>query len=540
MSFPSMLRRLSAATRVSIEQVAVLHNSGLIDLRRPLEIWRTARCTRILGPIAGPVRVAARRCPDTLAIVDRDGALTYHELDTATDALALSWLAAGIGPESTVAVLCRDHRGLVLAMVAAAKIGSRLVLLNTGFAAAQLADVADREAIDAIVADAEFADAVTMAPNRVRRLGVEPISPGAQHKLPDPPRQGGFVILTGGTTGTPKGVPRRVRSPLAAAQFLDRVPLRRGGVTLLCAPLFHGTALSQFILSLSLGCTVILHGRFDSTRALEQIAEHRVTALVLVPTMLRRILSLGDDVLAGHRTDSMRIVFCAGAALPSAVGSKAIEAFGPVIYNFYGCTETGTATIATPQDWIAAPGTVGRPPLGIVVRLYADNRIPVDGPGRSGTVYVGNAIAFEGYSGGGGKRILDGLMSTGDVGHWDSAGRLFIDGRDDDMIVSGGENVFPGEIEDLLYEHPAVTEAAVIGVPDDEFGQRLAAFVIPAGDVTEAEVKLFVREHLARFKVPRDVHLVDDLPRTATGKIHRGGLAALARDREPDSDRFSL
>ncbi len=533
MPFPS-LRRLSAAATLYAEQIAILHNSGLIDLRRPHEVWRTARSTRILGPIAGPVRVAARRCPDTLAIVDRDGALTYRELDVATDALALTWLADGIGPESTVAVLCRDHRGLVLAMVAAAKVGSRLVLLNTGFAAAQLADVAAREAVDAIVADAEFADAVAMVPNRVRRLGIEPMATSGR-RPPNPPRQGGFVILTGGTTGTPKGVPRKVQSPLAAAQFLDRVPLRRGGVTLLCAPLFHGTALSQFILSLTLGCTVILHGRFDSARALEQIAEHRVTALVLVPTMLRRMLSLGDDVLSRYRTDSLRIVFCAGAALPPAVGSKAIEAFGPVIYNFYGCTETGTATIATPHDWIAAPGTAGRPPLGITVRLYADNKIPVDGPGRSGTVYVGNAIAFEGYSGGGGKRILDGLMSTGDIGHWDSAGRLFIDGRDDDMIVSGGENVFPGEIEDLLYEHPAVTEAAVIGVPDDEFGQRLAAFVIPAGDITEAEVKLFVREHLARFKVPRDVHLVDDLPRTATGKIHRSGLVALARSEGPDN-----
>jgi fatty-acyl-CoA synthase len=525
---------ITTAVGMPVRQIRVLQKAGLIDLWRPDLIWYAVSSTRRLGPIAGAVRLSARRFPNRVAVVDDERITTYQNLHRSTDALAHSWLALGLSADSTIAVLCRDHLGLVEAMVASAKVGARLVLMNTGFAGAQLADVAAREEIDAIVADDEFASATSGLPKSVLRLSTDTTQLMWRGAVV-PRTQGGFVILTGGTTGTPKGVPRRVQSPFAAAQFFDKVPLRPGGSTLLCAPLFHGTALSQFILSLTLGCTNILHGRFNPERALEQIEEHRVTAMVVVPTMLRRIIDLGRDKIARYRTDSLRIVFSAGAALPSALGSAVIEQFGPVLYNFYGCTETGTATIATPEDWIAAPGTVGRPPLGITVRLYADNKRLITGPDERGTVYVGNSIAFQGYSGGGGKRIIDGLMSTGDVGHWDTAGRLFIDGRDDDMIVSGGENVFPGEIEDLLYRHEAIAEAAVIGVPDDEFGQRLAAFIIRTGELSASEVRQYVRENLARYKVPRDVHFVENLPRTTTGKISRPGLAEIAASRS-DND----
>ncbi|WP_280427625.1 AMP-binding protein [Nocardia brasiliensis] len=510
-----------------LRQVAVLQRAGVIDLRRPDQIIRTSRSVRTLGPIAGTVEIAALRFPDRIALIDESGLLTYRELAYSTNALAQAWLTQGVSARTPIGVLCRDHRGMVQALIAGAKIGARVVLLNTGFGATQLSDVVAREGVGAVLADDEFDSATAALGPEIRRLDLRATKNSVVARPPAPATQGGFVILTGGTTGTPKGVPRKVETPLAAAQFLDRVPYRSGGVTLLCAPLFHGTALTQFIMSLSLGCTVVLHGRFDARRAVAQIQEYRCTAVVLVPTMLRRILDLGAAEIRGYDTSSLRIVFSAGAALPSALGSRAIELFGPVLYNFYGCTETGTATIATPRDWIAAPGTVGKPPVGIVVRLY-DNGRPVTGPGAKGTVYVGNSIAFTGYSGGGGKNIVDGLMSTGDVGHFDAAGRLFIDGRDDDMIVSGGENVFPGEVEDLLYRHPKITEAAVIGVPDEEFGQRLAAFLIAHGDLSGDEVRAYVRDHLARFKVPRDVRFVEDLPRTPTGKINRGALAALA------------
>ncbi|MGW4633301.1 AMP-binding protein [Nocardia sp. NPDC004415] len=390
-------------------------------------------------------------------------------------------------------------------------------------------EVLVREQVDALVLDPSLSVPAAEVPDGVTVLDCDAPSAersGTTARLADPAAQGGFVLLTGGTTGTPKGAPRRIESPLAGAQFVDRVPLRRGQTVLLCAPLFHGTALSQFILALNLGSTVVLHGRFDAARALAQLAEHHADMVVLVPTVLRRILDLGPEALAAADTTALRIVFTAGAALPSALGTRAIETFGPVLYNFYGCTETGTATIATPADWAAAPGTVGKAPVGITVALYAEDGTRISEPGVVGTVHVGNSIAFHGYSGGGSKQVREGLMSTGDLGHFDSAGRLFIDGRDDDMIVSGGENVFPGEVEDLLHRHPAVTEAAVIGIPDEEFGQRLAAFVV-ATDLDAAAVREYVKTHLARFKAPREVIFVDDLPRTPTGKIDRRGLAAL-------------
>ncbi|MFD3743056.1 AMP-binding protein [Nocardia sp. NPDC058633] len=515
---------LSAAI-TSLRQVRALARAGIIDPRHPAQILRTARTMRAFGPIAGGIRSSARRTPDRIALICGDERISYRELDRRTDALAATWHAEGLDAGDTVGVLCPDGVRLVESMAATAKLGARLVLLNTGFGAAQLRDVLDREGVSALVLDPTMAAMAEGLPDRISLLDNEIRS--ASPPVDTPAQQGGFVLLTGGTTGTPKGAPRRVESPLAAAQFVDRVPLRRGQTVLLCAPLFHGTALSQFILSLNLGSTIVLHGRFDAGRALAQIAEHRADMVVLVPTMLRRVLDLDPKLLSATDTSSLRIVFTAGAALPSSLGTRAIRAFGPVIYNFYGCTETGTATIATPQDWIAAPGTVGRAPVGITVALYDSDGTRITEPGAVGTVYVGNTIAFDGYSGGGSKQLRGGLMSTGDLGHFDSGGRLFIDGRDDDMIVSGGENVFPGEIEDLLYQHPSITEAAVIGVPDEEFGQRLAAFIVPAADLDADTVRTYVKTHLARFKAPRDVLFVDELPRTPTGKIDRRGLTAL-------------
>lgn len=518
-----------AATVIRARQIAVMQRSGIIDLKRPLRVRQKSRAVRTLGPIASGVTTGARWYGDRVALIDGAGSVTYRELDLASNTVAHRWSTQGVGEESTVAVLCRDHRGLVITMIAAAKLGARLVLMNTGFSAPQFADVAVRERVSAVAYDTEFDPIMTELPQHIERLG-DPTDAaaagGTDTAIPLPSRQGQFVLLTGGTTGTPKGAPRSVDSAFASAQFLDRVPLEAGQTVLLCAPLFHGTALSQFILAVNLGCTVAIHGRFDADRALEQIESLRCDVVVLVPTMLHRLLSCAS--IDSRDTTSVRIIFTAGAALAPGLGNRAIARFGPVVYNYYGCTETGTATIATPADWLAGPGTVGRPPLGIEVGLVDTDGELVTEPDRRGTIHVGNAISFHGYSSGGGKAIVHGLMSTGDVGHRDSAGLLFVDGRDDDMIVSGGENVFPGEIEATLYAHPDIDEAAVTGVQDDEFGQRLSAVVVRRNPMlTEDAVRQYIRTELARFKVPRDVLFVNELPRTTTGKIDRKAMTSL-------------
>jgi fatty-acyl-CoA synthase len=292
------------------------------------------------------------------------------------------------------------------------------------------------------------------------------------------------------------------------------------------APLFHGTGLSQFLLSFALGSTVVLRRRFDPEATVRAIQENRASALVLVPTMLRRILDLGSEILGKYDTSSLRIVFCAGSALPPELGNRATAAFGDVVHNLYGSTEVAVATVATPQDWRRAPGTVGRAPVGCRVALYDDADNKITAPHVVGRVFVGSILSFEGYTDGRHKEIIDGLLSSGDLGHFDDDGLLFIDGRDDDMIVSGGENVFPGEVENLLLEHDSVAEVAVVGVADDEYGQRLAAYVVTrAGDTVDGEaLKSYVKGNLARFKVPRDIHFVDELPRNATGKLLRNKL----------------
>lgn len=542
----SRVQELVTQVPTAIRSIDVLRRAGMFPpITRPDLLVRGLIAVRQTGPIAGAAHIAASRDHRAIGLVDELGPLTFHQLDTRSNALARALADQEIGADSTIALLARDHRGAVDTMIAAGKLGARLLMMNTGFATPQLVDVARREGVSAVVYDEEFTDLVSALPAELLRFVAwvnekdeiaaapdattleELIASTDDRPVPLPREAGTLILLTSGTTGTPKGAPRKVRNPLIAAQMLDRIPLRAGECTMMAAPLFHGTGLSQFILSFGLGSTVVMRRRFDPRATLAAVAENRATALVLVPTMLQRILDLGPEVLDSYDTSSLRIVFSAGSALSPELGNRATAAFGDVVHNLYGSTEVAVATVATPEDWRAAPGTVGRPPVGCRVVLYDDDGRPVTEPGVTARVFVGSNLSFEGYTDGRHKEIIDGLLSSGDIGHYDAEGRLFIDGRDDDMIVSGGENVFPGEIENLLVEHDGVSEAAVIGVPDDEFGQRLKAFVVPQAraELDAEELKAYVKANLARFKVPREVVFLDELPRNATGKLLRGKLA---------------
>jgi fatty-acyl-CoA synthase len=412
-------------------------------------------------------------------------------------------------------------------------VGARLVYLNTDFGAPQLRDVSAREEIKLLIYDEEFSELVTAvdAP-RGRLLGWtdEPgsdtleslIAAHAGQVPPAPAEPGAVVLLTSGTTGTPKGAGREHRTsfhPIGA--LLSKVPYRSREITLVAPPMFHGVGFTQSILSIVLGCTTIIRRRFNPVQVLEDIAEHRPTALVVVPVMLSRVVSVLEAEPGRYDTSSLRIIFASGSQLEAELVRRTQRTIGDVLYNFYASTEVGWATFATPEDLRAAPGTAGRPPYGTKVHLFDSEGRRVEGPGKVGRIFVGNGFGFDGYTGGGTKETIGELMSTGDVGHFDADGRLFVDGRDDDMIISGGENLFPGEVEELLITHDAIDEAGVIGVPDDEFGQRLAAYVVVRSGVelSEEDVREFVKRNLARFKVPRDVFFIDELPRTPTGKV---------------------
>ncbi len=541
---------LAQTARHKLRVAQALIDTGMFEPLRPDRTLHSLSSLRRWGATpAGAYSAAAAREPARLALVDERGALTFSELHLRTNALAHELQKAGISEGDGVAIMCRNHRGFIEATVACSKLGAGALYLNTAFAGPQITDVLAREDPVAVVYDEEFSALVSAgAAGRMRFIAwrepaerhadthagspeptlEELIARGDDANLSPPLQKGRVVILTSGTTGTPKGAARpQSDSVEPAAALFSKIPLKARQPTMIAAPMFHSWGFAHFVLSLPLLSTLILRRKFDPEETLKAVALHRASALVVVPVMLQRILELPPSTIARYDVSCLKVIAVSGSVLPGDLATRVMDTFGEVLYNLYGSTEVAWATIATPEDLRAAPGTAGRPPLGTVVKLLDENGHEVP-RGEVGRIFVANEFQFEGYTDGGGKEVVRGMMRTGDVGRLDSAGRLFVDGRDDEMIVSGGENVFPREVEDLLAGHEGIEEVAVVGVADDEFGQRLKAFVVPRnGDHLSAEdIQAYVKENLARFKVPREVVFVDQLPRNATGKVLKRELRA--------------
>ncbi|HXB65934.1 MAG TPA: AMP-binding protein [Solirubrobacteraceae bacterium] len=539
---------MSPSLEHRLEVARTLLGTHILSVERPDKVVRALATLRRWGSSsAAAYAISAIRYPERLAIVDERGALTFAEVDARTNALARALREAGVREQDGVALMCRNHRGYIEATVACAKLGASVLYLNTAFAGPQITDVLRREAPVALIYDEEFEGLVHEGSQGMRRFVSwrEPQGDGAgredpwveeliahtdQSPLQPPTETGRVVILTSGTTGTPKGAKRKQPDSLEpAAALFSKIPLKARETTVIAAPMFHSWGYGHFTLALPLASTLVLRRRFDPEQTLADIARYRASALAVVPVMLQRIMELPAETRERYDTSALRIISASGSVLPGELATRVMDAFGEVLYNLYGSTEVAWATIATPEDLRAAPGTAGRPPLGTVVKILdADgHELP---QGQRGRIFAANEMVFDGYTGGGGKEIVGGLMSTGDMGHFDAGGRLFVDGRDDEMIVSGGENVFPREVEDLLATHPQIEEAAVIGVDDEQFGQRLKAFVVARDRdaVSDEEIKEYVKHNLARYKVPREVVFMDSLPRNATGKVLKRELSAAA------------
>ncbi len=534
--------------RYKLEVARTLLGTGMLAPTRPDKTLRSLAALRRWGPTpAAAYTSSAIRYPAREAVVDERGALTFAELDGRTNALARALRREGVREQDGVAIMCRNHRGFIEATVACSKLGAGALYLNTAFAGPQIADVLAREDPTALIYDEEFEGLVEEGgrerkrfvgwhePGRDTAAASDPrleqlIASESQSPLKPPAEKGRVVILTSGTTGAPKGAARKQPDSMEpAAALFSKIPLKARETTMIAAPMFHSWGFAHFTLALPLASTLVLRRKFDPEDTLRAVAHHRATALAVVPVMLQRILELGPETIAAYDTSALKVIAASGSALPGELATRVMDTFGEALYNLYGSTEVAWATIATPADLRAAPGTAGRPPMGTVVKLLdADGREAP--PGQGGRIFVANEMVFDGYTGGGGKEIVNGLMSTGDVGRFDAGGRLFVDGRDDEMIVSGGENVFPREVEDLLADHAEIEEAAVVGVPDEQFGQRLKAFVVPrsAGGLDEEAVKGYVKANLARYKVPREVVFLEQLPRNATGKVLKRDLRSLA------------
>ena len=542
-----------------VGSLRVLAEAGIIRPIRPDKLFRLGSTIVRWGrsPAAGFI-AGAVTSPHDPAVFDELGTLTFAEVDRRSSALAHSLSDAGLGEGDGVGIMCRNHRGFVESTVAVAKLGAHALYLNTAFAGPQLAEVVQREKPVAIIYDEEFADLLADAGKRRKRfvawhegIGGDAESPASSGigghaestgrsaggpadptledliadgpiERPVPPEQAGkAIILTSGTTGTPKGANRSSPASLEPAiSLLSKIPLRTRQTTYIAAPLFHSWGFAHFTIGLLLSSTMVLERKFDPEGCLAQIERTRAESLVVVPVMMQRILDLPEATRRRYDVSSLRVVAASGSALPGDMATQWMDEFGENLYNLYGSTEVAWATIATPEDMRAAPGTAGKPPRGTVLKLYDDHGMEVL-KGETGRIFVGNAMLFEGYTGGGSKDEIDGLMATGDVGRLDDAGRLFVEGRDDEMIVSGGENLFPKEVEDLISRHGDVSEVAAIGVDDEKFGQRLRAFVVPCAgkSPSEDELKSYVKSNLAGYKVPREVWFLDELPRNATGKV---------------------
>lgn len=533
-----------AHTVEALKGLRRLRELGLSDPRDPAELVRTLRDAKVFGPPATAIRRAGRLFPERPGVVDERGELTYGELDEQSNALARGLQRLGVKPGEVVGVLARDHRGLLLTMAAVGKLGARLALMNTGFAKPQFAAVCEREGVKVVLHDSEFLGLLDALPPELPRVltwvdeGTEIpsatttldalIAANAKTPLPTPKKPGGFIILTSGTTGLPKGAPRDKTGPLSTVQMVDRIDFPQFGTMLIVSPIFHSTGFGTWLVGVAFGNKVVTSRRFDAERTLALIAEHKVDMLVAVPTMLHRMVELDPAIREKYDFSSLKGIVIAGSALAPELSIRTAEVFGPVLYNLYGSTECAVATVARPEELAIAPGTAGRSPTTCEVVLFDDDGRRVLAKNVKGRIFVRSGSPFKGYTDGRHKQIIDGYMSSGDVGHFDDNGLLFVDGRDDDMIVSGGENVFPQEVENLLLERADIFEAAVVGVDDVEFGKRLRAFIVPEpGEKPDpGEIKLYVQNTLARYKVPRDVVFLDELPRNATGKLLRNVLLA--------------
>jgi acyl-CoA synthetase (AMP-forming)/AMP-acid ligase II len=525
---------------------ATLARRGLFHPGPPVRVLRQLLELRRWGfGLTGELRQAAARNPDRLAVIDDDGLFSYAVLvDLSQSLIGILGIRAG----DRIGLLSRNSAAMVAAMVATTSAGADPVLLNTGLSPTQLSTVARDQGLRLIVHSREFTPsgvptvclddllpvAAVMPPARPVTPPARPAAPPARPAAPParvavsparpvspPARAGRTIVLTSGTTGVPKGAQRPTPSgfgPLAS--IIDRIPLHAGTRMMIAPPLFHSWGLAGLQIALGLRATVVLSRRFTPADALATMIRERCDALIAVPVMLQGLLELP----LGERPP-LSVVAASGSALPGALATRFMDRYGDVLYNLYGSTEASWASIATPADLRSAPGTAGRPPhrTRVAVLDPEGHELP---PGRTGRLFVGNDMLFDGYTNGTAKQTHHGLLATGDLGHLDPEGRVFVDGREDDMIVSGGENIFPAEVENLLADHPAIREVAVIGVPDETYGQRLAAYLVlrPGASLDPDGVRNHVREFRARFCVPRDVIFLDALPRNATGKVVKAEL----------------
>lgn len=517
-----------------------LRGLGLLQPRRGLAAACTAPWLVGRGVSVGIAsQINAMAYPGRTAVIDDRGELTWLELDRRVNQLAGALRARGVRPGDAVATVLRNGREQVEALLASQKLGAVAMPLNTWSRHDELVTLLERSVPRVLVYDTRHAGELAGAvPDGVRLLAVdhgheaiphsEPYEPvlAGQRTGPPPPFRDGrgsarLVIHTSGTTGKPKAASRGTGTEGAESlvHLLQLVPFRHDDVVYCPAPMFHSFGLMTFVVATIAASTLVLPDTFEPERTLEDLRRHRATTASLVPVMVRRTVSVPGA--ASHDTSSLRILLTSGSAMPVDLRNAVRDVFGEVLYDLYGSTEAGWIAIATPEDVRRRPEAVGRPVEGVDVVILDEDARPLP-PGERGRIGIGSGARFEGYTSGESVKEHGGYLDTGDIGFIDDEGYLHVTGRADDMVVIGGENVYPAEVENVVREIDGVEDVAVVGISDEEYGEVLHAFVV--GEADREEITATCRERLASFKVPREVHIVDDLPRTSTGKVLRREL----------------
>ncbi|HSO31905.1 MAG TPA: AMP-binding protein [Labilithrix sp.] len=503
-------------------------------------------------------RIHARNSPSKPALIWRGRSTSFAELDERIDRVAGGLARRGIDRKKSIILMMRNRQELVEVGAAAARAGAAAVAISWRSTPKELVYLATHSGARGIVLEAELLHTLEAVKDelppaflenvfvvggsggstKVRTIPYDTLIEEAAPKAPPPVRgqedEAAVVIYTSGTTGKPKGAVRKFPKDTmqAAFRFLNETPLRVDDVHLVTCPLYHSTAIGFMSLSHILGQTVVLMDDFKPEAFLELVDRYGVTTSAVVPTMLHRVMDLPADVRKKYDARTLRAVFSGGAPLPAAVASDFMDMFGDVLFNFYGATETGLVTLAKPADLRAAPGTIGKALPTNDIRLMGDDGREVT-EGAVGELYVKNKMLVSGYhedEEATKQSMRGGFFSVGDLARRDASGHYFIEGRKRDMVISGGVNVYPAEVEGVLEQYPGIREVAVVGVPDREWGERVRAFVVMKSgwEADEGAIKSFARERLAGPKVPRDFVFVDSLPRNPTGKVLKRELREMS------------